>query len=102
MTFTDKISFVMDKAPAGWKQRLSLFGYDKLDNERKQYYGPVYARYRTKKVRDYDFDTGQFCGWKPVQVGIGVPIGYKYVGYFVAREIDQINRSNILMRRVLS
>jgi hypothetical protein len=102
MIFNDRIDMVMNKAPDGWSQKLSLKQQAKLDEERKKYYKPLFAKYRTKKVRDYDYDTGAFCGWKPIQIGIGDPVGYEYVGYFAARMIDQINSSNIIMKRVLS
>lgn len=101
MIFSQRVLMVMNKAPAGWAQKLSLRQYAKLDDERKKYYQPTYAKYRTKKVRDYDFDTGQFVGWRPIDIGIGDPIGYKYVGYLAARAMDQINSSNVLMKRIL-
>lgn len=103
MMFNDKVlnlSLGMD-APAGWKQKVTLKQYAKL-GDRQKYYGPLYAKYRTKKIRDYDPDYGNFVGWKPIQVGIGEPIGYKYVGYWSARLIDQINSSNVIMDRVLN
>lgn len=92
----------IDRAPEGWLQRLSLGEYDALDDKARRYYEPLFARYRTKKVRDYDPDYGNFVGWRPIQVGVGEPIGYKYVGYIAAQAIDRIMDSNVLTARVLS
>lgn len=89
------------KAPDGWKQKVTLKQYAKLD-DRQKYYKPLYAKYRTKKIRDYDPDYGNFVSWRPIQVGIGEPIGYEYVGYIEARLIDQVLSSNVLMDRVLN
>lgn len=91
-----------NRAPDGWKQDLSLSEYNSLDSERRKYYAPLYAKYRTKKIRDYDPDYGNFVGWKPIQVGIGNPIGYEHVGYFAAKMIDSVNNSNVLMSRILN
>lgn len=100
MDYLNTISLT-NKPPDGWKLKLSLKQYDKLDAERRKYYEPLYAKYRTKKIRDYDMDYGNFVGWKPIDVGIGEPIGYKYVGYWSARLIDQVNSSNVLMSRIM-
>jgi hypothetical protein len=100
MQFTTAINFAYEP-PEGWKKKVTLAQYAKLGDKQK-YYEPLYAKYRTKKIRDYDIDTGQFVGWRPIQVGIGDPTSYKYVGYFEARMIDQINSSNVLMDRVLN
>lgn len=98
----DSISMAMDKPLEGWPVKLTLKQYTKLDDDRKRYYGSLYAKYRTKKIRDYDQDTGKFCGWRPIQVGIGEPIGWKYVGYLAAKLIDDTLSSNVLMSRVLN
>lgn len=101
MLFNDLVTF--DKrAPEGWKQKLSLSQYNKLDDEKKKYYQPLYAKYKTKKRRSYDYDTGAYCGWEEYQVGIGSPTSYEYVGYFAARTIDQMLNSNVLMDRILN
>lgn len=100
MDFNSAISFA-NKAPEGWKEKLTLDEYAKLEDERKQYYKPLFAKYRTKKVRDYDLDTGKYVGWKETQVGIGEPTGYEYVGYFTAKMIDDILNSNVLMQRIM-
>jgi hypothetical protein len=102
MNFTNVIALTMGSAPEGWAERLALKGFAELDGERKKYYEPLYAKYRTKKIRDYDPDYGNFVGWRPIQIGLGEPIGYRYVGYFAARMIDDVLRSNVLMARVLS
>lgn len=101
MQFSEQIILAMDRAPTGWPVKLSLRQYAKLDDERKRYYKPLFAKYRTKKVRDYDPDCGHFVGWRPVEIGIGDPIGYKYVGYLAARVIDSIFTTNVFMQRVL-
>lgn len=101
MQFNTLVSFGY-KAPDGWKQKLTLAQYAKIDEEKKKYYKPLYAKYRTVKHRAYDIDTGQFCGWEPHQVGIGEPIRYEYVGYWEARTIDQLMTSNVLIDRVLN
>lgn len=100
MDFTQVINFT-NSAPDGWAEKLTLKQYYNLDTERKKYYEPLYAKYRTKKIRDYDVETGSFVGWRPIDIGIGEPVGYKYVGYFAARMIDNVMRSDILMSRVL-
>lgn len=100
MNFNEVVSF-MNKAPDGWREKLSLDEYDNLDDERKKYYEPLFAKYRTKKVRDYDLDYGNFIGWRAIKVGIGKPIGHKYVGYFAAKMIDDTLKSNVLMDRVM-
>jgi hypothetical protein len=102
MMFNDRVLMIGMEAPEGWKQKLTILQYEKLDDEKKKYYKPLFAKYRTVKHRTYDFDTGQFCGWEPHQVGIGAPIGYEYVGYWAALTIDQLNSSNVLMERVLN
>lgn len=103
MNFTDRVlDLTRGRAPDGWPEKLDLEGYSKLDSERKKYYEPLYAKYRTKKIRDYDPDYGNFVGWRPIQVGVGDPIGYRYVGYIAARTIDQVNSSNVLMARVMN
>lgn len=101
MNFSERVLLTtMGPSPKGWEQNVTLKQYAKL-GDRQKYYEPVYAKYRTKKIRDYDeYDT--FAGWKPIQVGIGEPISYKYMGYYAARTIDQINSSNVLMDRVLN
>jgi hypothetical protein len=103
MNFSDRVlTTTMGPPPKGWLEKLTLKQYAKFDDERKKYYEPLYAKYRTKKIRDYDPDYGNFVGWRPIQVGIGDPVGYKYVGYWAARTIDQINNSNVLMKRILN
>lgn len=101
MDFIERTLMAMNQAPEGWPQKLSLAEYAVLDDERKRYYGPLFAKYRTKKVRDYDPDYGHFVGWRPIQVGIGDPVGYEYVGYIAAKAIDAALNSNVLMERVL-
>lgn len=102
MDFANVIDFTMKMGlPDGWKQNLSVEEYAE-SGDKKKHYRPLYAKYRTKKIRDYDFDYGNFVGWKPVQVGIGEPIGYEYVGYFEAHMIDQVEKSNVLMARILN
>lgn len=83
------------------KVKLSLQEFAALEYGRGKYYAPIYAKYRTKKIRDYDLDTGDFAGWKAIQVGIGECVGYEYIGYFEARLVDSILNSNVLMKRVL-
>lgn len=100
MNFTNVVSF-LNKAPEGWLDKLNLKQYATLDEERKKYYGLLFATYRTKKIRDYDPEDGAFVGWKPIQIGIGNPIGYKYIGYFAARMVDDVLRSNVLIDRIL-
>lgn len=36
MNFTDRILFQANKAPEGWKQKLSLVEYDVLDEQQEQ------------------------------------------------------------------
>lgn len=88
-----------DIAPKGWKQELSFDEYEQLDNESKKRYGFRYAKYRTKKYRDYD-ECGKFTGWMPMQVGVGKPIGYKYHGVITAHYVDSVMNSNVLMGRI--
>lgn len=103
MNFNERVLTVTANRtpPEGWLQKLTLKQYAELNNERKKYYEPLYAKYRTKKIRDYD-EYDNFAGWKPIQIGIGNPISYEYVGYWTARTIDQINNSNVLMSRILN
>lgn len=101
MDVTERVLMATNKAPEGWHQKVGLAEYAALDEERKKYYNPLFAKYRTKKVRDYDPDYGHFVGWRPIQVGVGEPIGYEYVGYLPAKAIDAILNSNVLMERVL-
>lgn len=98
----DRVMLALYKAPPGYPERLSLSGYEALDDERKRHYEPLYAKYRTKKVRDYDPDYGYFVGWKPVQVGMGEPVGYKYIGYISAKLIDLVMDSSVLTTRILN
>lgn len=97
-----RVMMALDKAPTGWPERLFLTEYSALDSERKKYYSPLYAKYRTKKIRDYDLDYGNFVGWKPIQVGVGEPVGYKYVGYVAATTIDRVMDSSVLVKRAIS
>lgn len=101
MNTLDAIVSFDKRAPKGWKQNVGVAEYEQLD-DRQKYYEPLYAKYRTKKIRDYDPDYGNFVGWKPIQVGLGEPISYRYVGYFEARVIDQLLSSNVLMQRVMN
>lgn len=101
MNFSDKVLLIGMAAPEGWKQKVTLKQYAKL-GDRQKYYEPLYAKYRTKKIRDYDPDYGNFIGWRPIQVGIGDATTYKYVGYWVARTIDQLNSSNVLTERIFN
>jgi hypothetical protein len=101
VNYTNIVTMTINKPPKGWPETLTLTQYEKLDDERKKYYHPTYDKYRTKKVRDYDFDTGEFVGWKPIQIGLGAVTGYEYVGYYAAKEIDAILNSNVLMQRIL-
>jgi hypothetical protein len=100
MNYSQAISFI-NEPPRGWKKSVSLEEYAKLEEDRKKYYMALYAKYRPKKIRDYDPDTGSYVGWKTIQVGIGDPVGYEYIGFFEAHVVDQIFKSNILMQRVL-
>lgn len=102
MIFNNRVLLIMNKAPEGWKQKLTLKQFDKLVKDNKKYYKPLFAIYRTKKIRDYDPETGAYAGWKSVQIGVGEPIGYEYVGYFEAKLIDNLLKSNILMSRILA
>jgi hypothetical protein len=103
MQFSERVlTATMGSAPEGWLDKLTLEQYAELDEERKPYYEPLFGRYRTKKIRDYDPDYGNFVGWRPVQVGVGDPIAYKYVGYFAAKTIDAALKSNVLASRILA
>lgn len=101
MQFNERIMHIMDKPRDGSKERLSLAEYAELGDDRKRYYAPLYAKYRTKKVRDYDPDCGHFVGWRPIQVGVGEPVAYEHVGYFAARMIDSLYSSNVLTSRII-
>lgn len=101
MDYTNAILTTINRPPDGWPKELSIEEYSTLGTDRRYYYQPIYAKYRTKKVRDYDPDYGNFLGWRPIEIGIGEPTGYKYVGYIAAKAIDQINSSNVLMGRIL-
>lgn len=94
-------STMFGKAPDGWLEKISVEDYNLLSAERSLYYGPMYAKYRAKKIRDYDPDYGYFVGWRTIQVGIGDPVGYKYHGYIGARAIDAVLRSSVLTARVM-
>lgn len=100
MNFSERVLTMGMEAPEGWKQKVTLKQYAKL-GDRQKYYEPLYAKYRTKKIRDYD-ECDNFAGWKPIQIGIGDPIAYEYVSYWAARTIDQLNSSNVLTERILN
>ncbi len=101
MNFSERIIMANKQAPDGWKQKLSLEEYALIDADKKKYYAPLFAKYRTKKIRDYDPDYGNFVGWRPISVGVGAPIGYEYVGYMAAKMIDNALSSNVLMSRIM-
>lgn len=102
MYFQDRVLQFMDRAPERWEQKLSLSEYASLEDAKKRYYKPLFDKYKTKKIRDYDPEYGYFVGWRPIQIGLGNPVAYEYVGYLSARMIDDVFRSNILMERILS
>lgn len=100
MKFNERVTQLTDKPPDGWLSVMSPTEYVKLDNERKNYYSPVYGKYRTKKYRAYD-ECDNFIGWEPMQVGIGEPVSYRYHGKIMAKVVDSVLHSNILMTRMM-
>lgn len=101
MQFNERvIQTLTDRPPEGWPEKLFTTEYDELDDERKTYYGALYAKYRIKKYRDYG-EYGEFLGWAEMQVGLGNPIGYKYHGVITARIVQSLLNSNVLMTRLL-
>lgn len=102
MKFNQVVNMTLsDRPPADWPEKISVDDFNQLDNERKTYYRALYAKYRTKKVRDYDFESGDFVGWKLIQIGIGEPIGYKYHGSITAKSIQSVMNSNVLAERII-
>ncbi len=101
MKFNEQVTQLTDKPPEGWEAKLFPDEYAELDSERKVYYSAVYAKYRTKKYRAYG-EYGEFEGWQPMQVGVGKPIGYRYHGVIIARAVDSVLKSNVLMTRILA
>lgn len=95
------ITNMADRPPEGWEPKLSPNEYEALEADRKNYYSPVYAKYHTKKYRDYD-DHDNYIGWASMEVGVGKPIGYKYHGVIMARVIDSVLNSSVIATRLLS
>lgn len=91
---------------------MSIEKYLKLSEEDKLWYRPVYKTYKVTKHREYetcDLGHEHFMGWQETRKGMGQPISYEKVGAFEhignvaqARQVEQINKSNIIMERVLS
>lgn len=101
MNFSNNVTTLTDKPPDGWPTVISPIHYAQLDDDTKNYYSPIYAKYKTKKYRDYD-EYGSYLGWAEMQIGIGEPVGYKYHGVIMAKVIDSVLSSNIIVTRILS
>ena len=101
MTFSDRVTQLTDKPPKGWPKVITPIHYAQLDDDTKNYYGTMYSKYRTKKYRDYD-EYGGYLGWAEMQVGIGEPIGYKYHGVIIAKVVDSVLSSNVMVTRMLA
>lgn len=68
------------------KKQITPAEYDALDAEGKYGYHPIYASYKTKKVREYstcDLGYDHFMGWVDRTTPVGEPIHYKYSQPFV-------------------
>jgi hypothetical protein len=101
MNFSDRVLTITMAAPEGWAQELTLDEYPTLPAERRKYYSPLFAKYRQVKRREYD-EYGHFIGWEPHPVGVGDPVGYKYIGVFAAKTLDSLLSTNVLMNRILA
>jgi hypothetical protein len=106
---------LLHEPPSGTKKYITPEEYASLSDEGQYYYQPEWREYRTKKVRDYsecgECGHREFLGWIEEQVPLGEPYRYIYTQPFMpyqvirsiqAAEIDSINRSNVLMKRVIN
>ena len=89
--------------------------YENL-SEREQYsYSPIYAKYKSKKVRYYNeceyCGHREFMGWEVEKTPIGEPIGYEKINPIFPYEldrmfndhlIDQVTRSNVFAEKILN
>jgi hypothetical protein len=95
------------------KNILSSEKYAELSSDEQFFYDPLYKKYKTKKVRDYqDCDLGHthFMGWVEVRTPIGEPISYvrdnsltrQTMKLMKPKIVDSLLESNVLMSRILS
>lgn len=90
---------------------ISLEDYDALSDADKHGYLPQYGKYKTTKYRNYeecDLGHTHFTGWATRETPIGDPVSYRKktmmeitIDVMTAPLIDQANKSNVLMRRIM-
>lgn len=95
---------------------MKVEAYNKLSDDGKLWYAPEYEHYKVKKVRKYescDLGYEHFLGWEEERTPIGEPYKYLKVDAFTYNLrvvqaltrpmiIDSLNKSNVLMDRVLN
>ena len=89
--------------------------YENMSEREQYYYSPVYAKYKSKKIRSYNececCGHKEFMGWDVEKTPIGEPVGYKKIRpilpYGLDRALhdlffDQVTHSNVITDKLLN
>lgn len=97
----------------GMRNLITPKAYKKLSENEQFFYDPVYAKYKTKKVRSYencDLGYSHFMGWVEERTPIGDPIQWardnsmtrQMSKIALPKVIDSVLDSNVLMSKILN
>lgn len=104
MNFSGRVTQLTDRPPEGWPKRISPKRYAGLNENRQYYYSPIYAKYKTKKYREYetcDLGHSHYQGWAIKRIPIGEPVRYEYHGAIMGRVVEDVLKSSVLASRIM-